>query len=365
MQKSIETTGATRDAAIEEALKQLGMERDDVSVEVLDNGKKGFLGFGATPARVRVTYEEPSRSAASAVAPAQKEARPPRPERAQRPERAERPERADRKARQQEYREEFKAELEQKAEQKAERRPAQTRPNLSHIDPNDPRLTTPHLVKAAPPRAEGEAQPARHERPERPRRERNFDRPRREPRPPRQSQPREEKPIVPVSAEAMEKVTAEAIRFISGLLRQMGIEAEVQVREQLVADQLRLEIVGKDMGPVIGRRGDTLDAIQYLTSLVMSRVTEEHVRLSIDTENYRVKRAESLERLARKMAGKAVQYCKPMVLEPMNPYERRIIHSTLQDYAGVTTYSTGSEPGRRVVISPEGVRRSYRPRGGR
>lgn len=363
MQKSIETTGATRDDAIDEALRQLGLERDDVSVEVLDNGKKGLLGFGAKPARVRVTYEAPDEKPAVKVSA-------PAPQKEVRPAREEHPERSERKARQQEYREEFKAELEQKAEQKAERRPAQSRPNLSHIDPSDPRLTTPHLVKPAPPKAEGEEdKPARSERPERPRRERNFDRPRREPRepreprPPRQSQPREEKPVIPVSPEAMEKVTAEAIRFISGLLEQMGVEAEVQVREQLVADQLRLEIVGKDMGPVIGRRGDTLDAIQYLTSLVMSRVTDEHVRLSIDTENYRVKRAESLERLAHKMAAKAVQYRKPMVLEPMNPYERRIIHSTLQDYAGVTTYSTGSEPGRRVVISPEGARRGYRPRG--
>ena len=333
MQKSIETTGVSRDAAIEKALMQLGLERDDVSVEVLENGKKGFLGFGAAPARVRVTYEVPD---APAAAPAS---------------RAER--------------QETRAERKPEAVQPAAR--TEARPDLSNVDPADPRLTTPHLVKAAPPKGEQPEKPAHAERPSGPRPRRSFDRdrPRREPRPPRVSQPREEKPVIPVSPEAMEKVTAEAVRFISGLLEQMGIKAEVKVCDQLIADQLRWEIVGEDMGPVIGRRGDTLDAIQYLTSLVMSRVTEEHVRLSIDTENYRVKRAESLERLARKMAGKAVQYRKPMVLEPMNPYERRIIHSTLQDYAGVTTYSTGSEPGRRVVIAPEGARRGYRPRGNR
>lgn len=341
MQKSIETTGVNRDAAIEKALMQLGLERDDVSVEVLDNGKKGFLGIGATPARVRVTYEVPD----EVPAPKPVAMKAAKEEPHQKPD--------------------GKAEPKQKEESAA----AQSRPSLSHIDPADPRLTTPHLVKAAPPKEEQERE--KPERPQhsegRPRRERSRREPReaREPRPPRTSQPREEKPIIPVSPEAMEKVTAEAIRFISGLLEQMGIKAEVKVCEQLVADQLRLEIVGEDMGPVIGRRGDTLDAIQYLTSLVMGRVTEEHVRLSIDTENYRVKRAESLERLARKMAGKAVQYRKPMVLEPMNPYERRIIHSTLQDYAGVTTYSTGSEPGRRVVIAPEGARRGSRPRGNR
>lgn len=350
MQKSIETTGVNRDAAIEKALMQLGLERDDVSVEVLDNGKKGFLGIGATPARVRVTYEVPDPPKPPAPAP-EPVKEPPRQKAEIRPEA-----RAESKP------------AAAKPESRPEPRPAQSRPNLSDIDPADPRLTTPHLVKAAPQKEEQQpaARPERAPRSSesRPRRERQRREPR-EPRPPRTSQPREEKPVIPVSPEAMEKVTAEAIRFISGLLEQMGIKAEVKVCEQLLADQLRLEIVGEDMGPVIGRRGDTLDAIQYLTSLVMSRVTEEHVRLSIDTENYRVKRAESLTRLAQKMADKAVQYRKPMVLEPMNPYERRIIHSTLQDYAGVTTYSTGSEPGRRVVIAPEGARRGYRPRGNR
>lgn len=343
MQKSIETTGTTRDAAIEEALRQLNLDRDSVSVEVLDNGKKGFFGIGATPARVRVTYEVPDEP----VKPAKPEKSFAQPVQKSRPE--------------------FKPEKPAKPAP----RPAQTRPSFAGIDPNDPRLTTPHLVKSAP-KAEDkpEVKAEKSERTERPRRERT-ERPRREredraPRAPRVSQPREEKPVIPVSPEAMEKCTAEAIRFISGLLKEMGVEGEVKVLEQTVADQLRLEITGPDMGPVIGRRGDTLDAIQYLTSLVMSRVTDEHVRLSVDTENYRVKRAESLERLARKMAGKVVQYHKPMTLEPMNPYERRIIHSTLQDYRGVTTYSTGSEPGRRVVIAPEGgARRSSRPRGNR
>ena len=105
------------------------------------------------------------------------------------------------------------------------------------------------------------------------------------------------------------------------------------------------------MGAVIGRRGDTLDAIQYLTSLSINRKRDTHVKISIDTENYRQKRQESLERLARKMAGKVLKYKKNMTLEPMNPYERRIIHATLQDFRGITTYSTGNEPNRRVVVA--------------
>ena len=223
MQKSIETTGVNRDAAIEKALMQLGLERDDVSVEVLDNGKKGFLGIGATPARVRVTYEVPD----EAPAPKPAEKRITKEEPRQKPDE--------------------KAEPKKKEESVA----AQSRPSFSHIDPADPRLTTPHLVKAAPPREEQEKPAEKPERPQRsegrPRRERPRREPRepREPRPPRISQPREEKPVIPVSAEAMEKVTAEAIRFISGLLEQMGIQAEVKVCEQLVADQLRLEVVGE------------------------------------------------------------------------------------------------------------------------
>ena len=140
---------------------------------------------------------------------------------------------------------------------------------------------------------------------------------------------------------------------------EMGVEGQVKTLPQVECDQLRLEISGPDMGPIIGRRGDTLDAIQYLGSLVLNNALDEHVRLSVDTENYREKRAESLERLARKMAMKVVKAHRSMTLEPMNPYERRIIHAALQDFNGVTTYSTGTEPGRRVVIAPDN---SYRNR---
>ena len=150
-----------------------------------------------------------------------------------------------------------------------------------------------------------------------------------------------------------------ATDFVNGLLVKMGVEGQVKTLPQVECDQLRLEISGPDMGPIIGRRGDTLDAIQYLGSLVLNNALEEHVRLSVDTENYREKRAESLERLARKMAMKVVKAHRSMTLEPMNPYERRIIHAALQDFNGVTTYSTGTEPGRRVVIAPDN---SYRNR---
>ena len=149
----------------------------------------------------------------------------------------------------------------------------------------------------------------------------------------------------------MKKAEELATSFISGLMEKMGIEGQVTVLPQTECDQLRLELSGPDMGPIIGRRGDTLAAIH--------NALDEHVRLSVDTENYREKRAESLERLARKMAMKVVKSHRSMTLEPMNPYERRIIHAALQDFNGVTTYSTGTEPRRRVVIAPDSGRQRH------
>lgn len=105
------------------------------------------------------------------------------------------------------------------------------------------------------------------------------------------------------------------------------------------------------MGAIIGRRGETLDAIQHLTNYVVNRGSETHLHISVDAENYRAKREESLTRLAEKMAEKAIKYKRSMALEPMNSYERHVIHSTLQNYEGVTTSSTGVEPNRRVVVS--------------
>lgn len=328
MQKFIETTGDTRDAAIAAALKQLGMDRDDVSVEVLDNGKKGFLGIGATPARVRVTYEVPDEPVKKEE-PVHKLV-----------EKAEKP---------------AKAEAEKKPAPKQEK-PAEKPQKLSITDEDD----TPRLVKAAP--ADFVPEKLEIERPprrERPRRERGG-RGRRahEERPVTPSVPKERE-LIPVSEEGMKKADQLATDFITGLLEKMGVEGQVTTLPQVECDQLRLEISGPDMGPIIGRRGDTLDAIQYLGSLVLNNALDEHVRLSVNTENYREKRAESLERLARKMAMKVVKSHRSMTLEPMNPYERRIIHAALQDFNGVTTYSTGTEPGRRVVIAPDNNHRAH------
>ena len=247
------------------------------------------------------------------------------------------------------------------AKRSVNKKTAEKPQKLSITDEDD----TPRLVKAAP----ADFVPEKLE-VERPRRERS-DRPRRErsDRPRRERRPREERPItpsvpkerelIPVSEDCMKKAEELATSFIFGLMEKMGIEGQVTVLPQTECDQLRLELSGPDMGPIIGRRGDTLDAIQYLGSLVLNNALDEHVRLSVDTENYREKRAESLERLARKMAMKVVKSHRSMTLEPMNPYERRIIHAALQDFNGVTTYSTGTEPSRRVVIAPDSGRQRH------
>jgi len=141
-----------------------------------------------------------------------------------------------------------------------------------------------------------------------------------------------------------------AKEFISGLLSNMGVNAQAQaaVNEEGV---ITVSISGEDMGTVIGHRGETLDAIQHLAGFAVNRGSESRARVTVDTENYRQKRAESLERLARKTASKTVKLRKNVTLEPMNAYERHIIHATLQTWRDVSTFSTGTEPQRRVVVA--------------
>lgn len=142
-----------------------------------------------------------------------------------------------------------------------------------------------------------------------------------------------------------------ARRFISDILAAMGLD--VTVSAVLEDDIVKVNLEGENMGIVIGKRGDTLDSLQYLTSLVVNQTAEEYIKISIDTENYREKRSEALESLADRLAAKVVRTGKKFTLEPMNPYERRIIHSKLQNNEDVTTFSIGQEPYRKVVISPK------------
>ncbi len=211
MQNSIEVTGKTEEEAISSALRQLDLKREDVSIEIVERAKSGFLRIGASPAVVRVIYEIPD-------------------------------------------------------------------------------------------------------------------------------------------APATDDVEEKTRSFLDGLLERMGTKAviDVKFRED---GALNVELSGEGMGSIIGRRGETLDAIQHLTNYAVNRGCEERRHISIDAENYRSKREESLVHLAEKMAAKTLKYRRSMALEPMNSYERHVIHTALQDYEGVTTCSTGTEPNRRVVIS--------------
>lgn len=216
MKQTLRVTGKTQDEAVASALQQLGLERDDVSVQLVERAKSGFLGLGAAPAVVDVTYEVPDEPSAPA----------------------------------------------------------------------------------------GDSQEAR--------------------------------------------VRA----FLEGLLEHMGVSAEMEIGRRENGG-ISVNLSGSGMGAIIGRRGETLDAIQHLTNYSVNRGSEKRLHISVDAENYRSKREDSLVRLAEKMAAKAVKYRRSMALEPMNSYERHIIHTALQNYEGVSTASTGTEPNRRVVVSYE------------
>ena len=142
-----------------------------------------------------------------------------------------------------------------------------------------------------------------------------------------------------------------AIAFLLPVLKEMGIEAKIEgsMEEE---DVLKLDIQGEGLGVIIGKRGNTLDSLQYLTALVANKKTEGHVKIKLDAENYREKRKQTLEKLAINLAKKVRKTNRRVALEPMNPYERRIIHSVLQSFNGVETHSEGEEPFRKVVISP-------------
>ena len=308
MEKTIVTSGKTIDLAIESALTQLGLDRDSVSVMVLQQAKAGFLGFGAQPAKVQVTYEVPdpvvekvpekpksalgsaSRSKPKAAAPVKK------------------------------------------AEPKAEA-------------PKQPE------VKAEPVKEAPKAAPApKQEKPKAPKAEKRNEAPK------APKAPKTEKKVEKKVEAPKEYVTAEAGSveekievFIKGLLEHMDSKA---VPHCFKADgnTYKVDLVGDDLGYLIGRRGDTLDAIQHLANYTVNRDVEGHIRINVDAESYREKREDSLRRYARKKAQQVLKARRRTTLEPMNAYERHVIHAALQDMDNITTHSTGVEPNRRVVI---------------
>ena len=281
MEKTIVTTGKTIDLAIESALTQLGLDRDSVSVQVVQQAKPGFLGLGAQLAKVEVTYEAPdpapkvALSAASRSKPKAKKVEAPK----------------------QEVKQETPA----------------------------PKQETPAPKQEAP----------KQERPARA--ERKVETPK---------APKEPKTYAPAAEGSVEEKIEV---FLKGLLEQMGSSAVPHAWKE-EGHNYKVDLVGDDLGYLIGHRGDTLDALQHLANYSVGRNVEGHIRISVDAEDYRAKREESLSRYARKKAQQVLKARRRTTLEPMNAYERHVIHAALQDMENITTHSTGTEPNRRVVI---------------
>ena len=232
MTKFIEVSGKTEEEAVASGLAELGLSRDDVSVEIVERAKSGFLGIGSSAAVVRLSYEAED-----------------------------------------------------------------------------------DVCEAAP------ASPAA--------------------------------PAAPVVGAVTGGTQGERVeQYLRGLLDLMGIEADIEISAR-EGGGVNANLSGKGMGAVIGRRGETLDAIQHLVNYSINRGNDKRMHISVDAENYRAKREDSLVHLAEKMAAKAVKYKRSMALEPMNSYERHVIHTALQNYEGVSTASIGVEPNRRVVVSYE------------
>lgn len=308
MEKTLVASGKTIDLAIESALSQLGLDRDSVSVQVLQQAKSGFLGFGAQPAKVQVTYEAPDpvpEAPKVALSSASRKAKPAAPV----------------------------------------AKPEESRPAPARTEP----------VKPAEPKAEAsKAEPVHEAKSEAPKAERSQrpkvprePKPAREPREPREPKtpaaPREYAPVEPGSVE--EKIEV----FLVGLLGHMDSKAVPHCWKE-EGNAYQVELVGDDLGYLIGRRGDTLDAIQHLCNYAVNREVEGHIRVNVDAESYRQKREESLRRYARKKAQQVLKARRRTTLEPMNAYERHVIHAALQDMENITTHSTGVEPNRCVVI---------------
>ena len=171
------------------------------------------------------------------------------------------------------------------------------------------------------------------------------------------------KPAV-IRAKKIETVDDKAVDFLNSVFDAMGLAVDVEVKMNEEEKEMDVNLIGEEMGLLIGKRGQTLDSLQYLVSLVVNKESEDYLRVKLDTENYRERRKETLENLAHNLAHKVKRIHRPVYLEPMNPYERRVIHSALQKDKYVETHSEGDEPYRKVVITLKpGVDTGYERRG--
>lgn len=297
MEKTMTFTGKTIDEAKANAIAQLGLDPDAINYQVLQLPKSGFLGFGSQPAKIEVTYEAPD-PVPEAPKVALSSASRSKPKPAKKPEAP-------------------------KAEPKPEAPKAEVKPEAPKAEP---------VKEEAPkaPKQEKKGEP-REKKPQAPKA------------PKAPAVPKEYVPAEPGSVE--EKIET----FLTGLMQHMGSKAVPHCWKE-EGNTYQVELVGEDLGYLIGRRGDTLDAIQHLANYSINRGVEGHIRINVDAESYREKREESLRRYAVKKAQQVLKMRRRTTLEPMNAYERHVIHAALQDMENITTHSTGVEPNRCVVI---------------
>ena len=331
--RSIESTGKTVEEAVQVGLGKLGLELSDVTISVIEEGSKGFFGlFGAKPAKVRITErdQEPDidmsqilrPGASTRVSTIADKPRQPKPQ--AKPQPAAQPKPAP-----------------QPVKPQTQTAPVQAKPAApAPAKPQTPAQAKPAPVQPKPQQPKPQAQP-------------KADKP--QAAKPAQPRPEIARPAIPdgplpdQDPAALSELGRRAYEYLDKLTKLMGVPVKIYVAE--AEGSMSISMMGDTLGILIGRRGDTLDALQYLTSLEVNRDRDEYVRVSLDTEHYRAKREESLTRLAARMADRAVKTGRKVVLEPMNPYERRVLHATLQDHPYVQTHSEGDEPNRRVVIT--------------
>ncbi|MDD6144395.1 MAG: protein jag [bacterium] len=299
--RSVESSAKTMEEAISLGLEKLEASIADVTIDIIDEGSKGFLGIlGSKPVVVRLTVREEVEEEEDVLSSVNLES----------------------------------------AMKAPEKKPARKRSEKSKA-PKAEAAEKETEPKAEKPAAEKAEKPAKAKAPK------------------AEKQPKAEKAEKPAETEAPasetvlcdpETAEGKAQSFLLDVTRLMGVNVTVNARRDEEGN-VRVDMFGDTLGILIGRRGETLDALQYLTSLYVNRGQEGYTRVTLDTENYRAKREEALRRLANRMANRAVKTGRKVVMEPMNPYERRILHSALQQNDAVTTHSEGEEPNRHVVIT--------------
>lgn len=310
MDREVIATGLTVDEAIEAACEKLGAPRESVDIEVLEMPKKKFFGLKTVPAKVKAVLQDEYANKFLPKEPKKTERKP-----------KEQPQKRAPEAKPVEKQE-------KPAEKPAEKAPEQKKPQ----QPKQPKpQQKPQQKKEQPKKEQVKEAPAAAE--------------------PVEAEEPAKQEFKEIEPAVLELKGGEAAEYIKSVLVALG-HTDANVTYTQKNGMIVLQLSGADMGAVVGRRGDNLDAMQYLASLVANRSEGSYVRVVLDVDDYRSKREASLRAYARKMAIQAIKSQRAITLEAMNPYERRIVHSTVQTVSGATSKSTGSEPNRRVVISP-------------